>query len=270
MLIKVEKDGVSLKKYLSDLGYSRRQITRMYTNRSVLVNGESKALTSILNAGDVIEVCLIGKDEGVLLKNIDIVYQDENVVIVNKPSGIVVHRDNEHKDNNLSSILEKQLKRKVYPVLRLDKNVSGAMVYALNSGKAAYLNNLREKKELHKEYLAIVEGRLDKDEGEIEINIKKDVKKYKVSADGKKAITEYKYLGGNKDYSIYLVNIITGRSHQIRLSFAYLGHPIAGDILYGSRNRKLNRIGLHCVRVCFDDIDIKVNLPQQLEDLVYE
>ena len=270
MLIKVEKDGLSLKKYLSELGYSRRQITRMYTNRSVLVNGESIPLTSILNTGDVIEVCLIGKDEGVLLKQIDIVYQDNDVVIVNKPSGIVVHRDNEQKDNNLSSILEKELKRKVYPVLRLDKNVSGAMVYALNSKKAAYLNSLRQNKKLHKEYLAVVEGRMEKDEGVIDICICKDVKKYKVHSDGKRAITEYKYLGGNKDYSLYLVNIITGRSHQIRLSFAHSGHPIAGDILYGSKNRKLNRIGLHCVRVCFDDIDIKVNLPKQLEDLIYE
>ena len=270
MLIKVEKDGTSLKKYLSDLGYSRRQITRMYTNNSVLVNGEHKPLTGILNIGDEIEISLIGKDEGVLLKKIDIIYQDDDVLIVNKPSGIVVHKDNEHKDNNLSSLLQKQIKKKVYPVLRLDKNVSGALVYALSSKKAAYLNNLREKGEMHKEYLAVVEGRLDNDEGEIRINIKKDIKRYKVSADGKKAVTEYKYLGGNKNYSLYLVNIITGRSHQIRLSFAHLGHPIAGDLLYGSRNRKLNRIGLHCVRVCFDDIDIKVNLPKQLEDLIYE
>ena len=92
MLIKVEKDGTSLKKYLSDLGYSRRQITRMYTNNSVLVNGEDKPLTGILNIGDEIEISLIGKDEGVLLKKIDIIYQDDDVLIVNKPSGIVVHK----------------------------------------------------------------------------------------------------------------------------------------------------------------------------------
>lgn len=268
MLIKVDKEGYTVKKYLAEKGYSRRQISRLA--KTLTINNEKAYLTSTLKTNDELRFNLVGQDEGKRLENIEIKYQNQDLIIVNKPAGIVAHSDNKYQENNLTTKLEKQINHKVYPVLRLDKNVSGLMLYAKNPQKAAYLNNLRQENKVQKTYLLVCEGKLDQNEGLIEIHIKKDYKKFIVAKDGKKSITKYKFIKGNEKYSLYEVHIITGRSHQIRLSFAHLKHPIVGDVLYGSKNNTINRIALHAYALTFDDIEIKQELPTQLKELIHE
>lgn len=268
MLIKIEQDGYTVKKYLSIKGYSRRQLSRIA--KTIKINEEKAYLTSQLKKDDILTFELSGKDEGKKLEKIEIKYQNNNPIIVNKPAGITAHSDKTYKENNLTTKLEKQVNKKTYPILRLDKNVSGLMLYALNKETASYLNQLRQENKLKKTYLAIIEGKLEKEEGTIEIKIKKDYKKYIVCDDGKKCITQYKFIKGNNQHSLYEVHIITGRSHQIRLSFAYLKHPISGDILYGSKNTKINRIALHATSITFDNIQIQEELPGQLKELINE
>ena len=267
MLLKIEKEGYNVKKYLSLKGYSRREITRIA--KTIKINDEKAYLTSTLKINDTLSFNLQGKDEGKNLEKIEIKYQNNDLIIVNKPAGIVAHCDRIHEQDNLTTKLEKQINHKVYPILRLDKNVSGLMLFALNKQTAAYLNKLRQENKLNKTYLAIIEGKLEKEEGIIEIRSKKKQKKYIVAEEGKKCLTEYKFIKGNNNYSLYKVHILTGRSHQIRLSFAYLNHPLLGDVLYGSKT-KINRIALHASSIIFDDIEITEELPQQIKELINE
>ena len=221
MLIKIDKEGYTVKKYLAEKGYSRRQISRLA--KTLTINNEKAYLTSTLKTNDELRFNLVGQDEGKRLENIEIKYQNQDLIIVNKPAGIVAHSDNKHQENKVQ-----------------------------------------------KTYLLVCEGKLDQNEGLIEIHIKKDYKKFIVAKDGKKSITKYKFIKGNEKHSLYEVHIITGRSHQIRLSFAHLKHPIVGDVLYGSKNNTINRIDLHAYSLTFDDIEIKQELPTQLKELIHE
>ena len=133
----------NVKKYLSLKGYSRREITRIA--KTIKINDEKAYLTSTLKINDTLSFNLQGKDEGKNLEKIEIKYQNNDLIIVNKPAGIVAHCDRIHEQDNLTTKLEKQINHKVYPILRLDKNVSGLMLFALNKQTAAYLNKLRQE-----------------------------------------------------------------------------------------------------------------------------
>lgn len=250
MEIKVETGGVRLDKALSELTeLSRSMANDQIKAGQVLVNGQVKKAKYTVQEGDIItyqvpeieEIDYVAEDIP-----LDIVYQDEDVAVVNKPQGMVVHPSAGHTSGTLVNALLYHVKdlSGINGVLRpgivhrIDKDTSGLLMIAKNDEAHTKLAaELKDKKSLRK-YWAIVHGNLPNDRGVIEAPIgrsEKDRKKQAVTAKGKDAVTRFQVLERFGDYTLVELTLETGRTHQIRVHMAYIGHPVAGDEVYGPR-----------------------------------
>ncbi|HEQ8775244.1 TPA: RluA family pseudouridine synthase [Streptococcus pyogenes] len=250
MEINVITSGQRLDKALADLSpLSRGQANDQIKQGLVLVNGQQKKAKYTVQAGDAI--CFELPKEEVLeyqAQNIplDIIYEDDALAIINKPQGMVVHPSAGHPSGTMVNALMYHIKDLssingvVRPgiVHRIDKDTSGLLMVAkTDAAHQALAEELKAKKSLRK-YLAIVHGNLPNDCGMIEAPIgrsEKDRKKQAVTAKGKEAVTRFTVLERFGDYSLVELQLETGRTHQIRVHMAYIGHPVAGDPLYGPR-----------------------------------
>ncbi|MGT2960174.1 RluA family pseudouridine synthase [Streptococcus caballi] len=250
MELRIKEAGNRLDKALADLtDLSRSQANDAIKNGRILVNGQAKKAKYTVQVDDLISYEL--PEEEVLeyqAENIplDIVYQDDDVAVVNKPQGMVVHPSAGHSSGTLVNALMYHIKDLssingvVRPgiVHRIDKDTSGLLMIAKNDkAHNALAAELKDKKSLRK-YLAIVHGNLPNDRGVIEAPIgrsDKDRKKQAVTAKGKPALTRFQVLERFGDYTLVELTLETGRTHQIRVHMAYIGHPVAGDPLYGPR-----------------------------------
>lgn len=250
MEIKVETGGVRLDKALSELTELSRSVANDQIKAGqVMVNGQVKKAKYTVQEGDIItyqvpeieEIDYVAEDIP-----LDIVYQDEDVAVVNKPQGMVVHPSAGHTSGTLVNALLYHVKdlSGINGVLRpgivhrIDKDTSGLLMIAKNDEAHTKLAaELKDKKSLRK-YWAIVHGNLPNDRGVIEAPIgrsEKDRKKQAVSAKGKDAVTRFQVLERFGDYTLVELTLETGRTHQIRVHMAYIGHPVAGDEVYGPR-----------------------------------
>ncbi|MBM7636073.1 RluA family pseudouridine synthase [Streptococcus saliviloxodontae] len=250
MEVIVKEAGSRLDKALADLSVlSRAQANDQIKAGFVLVNGQAKKAKYAVKEGDVISYQI--PEEEVLDYQaedipIDIIYEDDDVAVVNKPQGMVVHPSAGHSSGTLVNALMYHVKDLssingvVRPgiVHRIDKDTSGLLMIAKNDrAHNALAAELKEQKSLRK-YLAIVHGNLPNDRGVIEAPIgrsEKDRKKQAVTAKGKPAVTRFQVMERFGDYTLVELTLETGRTHQIRVHMAYIGHPVAGDPLYGPR-----------------------------------
>ncbi|WP_192942564.1 RluA family pseudouridine synthase [Streptococcus dysgalactiae] len=250
MEINVLTSGQRLDKALADLSpLSRGQANDQIKQGLVLVNGQQKKAKYTVQTGDVIQFEL-PKEEVLEYQAqdipLDIIYEDEALAIINKPQGMVVHPSAGHPSGTMVNALMYHIKDLssingvVRPgiVHRIDKDTSGLLMVAkTDEAHQALAAELKAKKSLRK-YLAIVHGNLPNDRGMIEAPIgrsEKDRKKQAVTAKGKEAVTRFTVLERFGDYSLVELQLETGRTHQIRVHMAYIGHPVAGDPLYGPR-----------------------------------
>ena len=250
MEVIIKEAGNRLDKALADLTeLSRSQANEAIKAGTVLVNGKSAKAKYAVIEGDVItyelpeEEVLEYKAEDIPL---DIIYEDADVAVVNKPQGMVVHPSAGHTSGTLVNALMYHVKDLssingvVRPgiVHRIDKDTSGLLMIAKNDkAHNALAAELKDKKSLRK-YVAIVHGNLPNDRGGIEAPIgrsDKDRKKQAVTAKGKPAVTRFTVLERFGNYTLVELQLETGRTHQIRVHMAYIGHPVAGDPLYGPR-----------------------------------
>lgn len=250
MEVIIKEAGNRLDKSLADLTeLSRSQANEAIKAGTVLVNGKLAKAKYVVKEGDVItyvlpeEEVLEYKAEDIPL---DIIYEDADVAVVNKPQGIVVHPSAGHTSGTLVNALMYHVKDLssingvVRPgiVHRIDKDTSGLLMIAKNDkAHNALAAELKDKKSLRK-YVAIVHGNLPNDRGVIEAPIgrsDKDRKKQAVTAKGKPAVTRFTVLERFGNYTLVELQLETGRTHQIRVHMAYIGHPVAGDPLYGPR-----------------------------------
>ena len=247
MEVIIKEAGNRLDKSLAEL--SRSQANEAIKAGTVLVNGKLAKAKYVVKEGDVItyvlpeEEVLEYKAEDIPL---DIIYEDADVAVVNKPQGIVVHPSAGHTSGTLVNALMYHVKDLssingvVRPgiVHRIDKDTSGLLMIAKNDkAHNALAAELKDKKSLRK-YVAIVHGNLPNDRGVIEAPIgrsDKDRKKQAVTAKGKPAVTRFTVLERFGNYTLVELQLETGRTHQIRVHMAYIGHPVAGDPLYGPR-----------------------------------
>ena len=250
MEVIIKEAGNRLDKSLADLTeLSRSQANEAIKAGTVLVNGKLAKAKYVVKEGDVItyvlpeEEVLEYKAEDIPL---DIIYEDADVAVVNKPQGIVVHPSAGHTSGTLVNALMYHVKDLssingvVRPgiVHRIDKDTSGLLMIAKNDkAHNALAAELKDKKSLRK-YVAIVHGNLPNDRGVIEAPIgrsDKDRKKQAVTAKGKPAVTRFTVLERFGNYTLVELQLETGRTHQIRVHMAYIGHPVAGAPLYGPR-----------------------------------
>lgn len=250
MEIKIETGGLRLDKALSDMTeLSRSLANEQIKSGQVLVNGQVKKAKYTVQEGDVITYQI---PELEVLEYVaediplEIIYQDEDVAVVNKPQGMVVHPSAGHTSGTLVNALMYHIKdlSGINGVLRpgivhrIDKDTSGLLMIAKNDeAHLALAQELKDKKSLRK-YWAIVHGNIPNDRGVIEAPIgrsEKDRKKQAVTAKGKPAVTRFRVLERFGDYTLLELQLETGRTHQIRVHMAYIGHPVAGDEVYGPR-----------------------------------
>lgn len=245
--------------YLADNleDWTRSQIKKQIDSDNALVNGKPRKAGFAVKNGDVIEIDFnkeVGLDD-VLPENIplDIVYEDDDIAVINKPQGMVVHPAPGNYEHTLVNALlyhfNKLSDQKSFRpgiVHRIDKDTSGLLVVAKNDKAHADLAGQIAKHSARRTYVALLEGNLKEDQGTVETYLdrdKRDRKKYAVSDTGKLAISHFKVLKRYEGYTLCEFVLETGRTHQIRVHAKYLGHPIVGDKTYGYQKQKFNLDG---------------------------
>ncbi|WP_209455032.1 RluA family pseudouridine synthase [Thermoanaerobacterium butyriciformans] len=255
-----EKDDVDkrIDSFLaSELDYTRSYLKKLILNGLVKVNGSSIKPNYKLKEGDSVDVNIPEVEEIDLMPEnipLDIIYEDDDIIVINKPQGMVVHPAPGNYSGTLVNALLYHCKNlsgingELRPgiVHRLDKDTSGVMVVAKNDKAHLDLSNQIKERTILKKYIAIVEGVIKDDEGSIEAPIGRDHverKKMAVTEDGRYALTLYKVLERYKNNSLIEATIKTGRTHQIRVHMSYIGHPIVGDEVYGYKKQRFNLLG---------------------------
>ena len=249
MEYQVKQSDIRLDNYLSSiLEVSRSQVTKMIKAHEVLVNGKEVKPGFLLKENDKVIVSHVIEDELKPEKmNLDIVYEDDDVIVVNKANGVVVHPGaRNHSGTLVNGLLYhtklSDLNGDVRPgiVHRIDAYTTGLLMIAKNNKAHEILAKELAEKKTYRKYVALVWGVIDSDTGEIDAPIgrsKSDRKKMAVRADGKEAITYFKVLKRFDKATLIELRLETGRTHQIRVHMNYIGHPVVNDPVYG--NRKL-------------------------------
>ncbi len=285
--------GVRIDQYLTSnnqLELSRSRIKKLADSDCILLNGTAVKSSKTIKEGDVIEIHL--EEEEVLdivPKDIplDIVYQDQDVAVINKPQGMVVHAGSGTKGDTLVNALMYHLDNLsgingvIRPgiVHRIDKNTSGLLVVAKNDSAHVSLARQIEKKTCKRIYIALLEGNLKSDSGTIRTFIdrdKKDRTKMAVVDFGREAVTDYKVLKRYQGYTLCKFSLQTGRTHQIRVHAKHIGHPVVGDPEYGYKTQKFKLDGqlLHAYRLEFvhpttqEKMSFTCDLPNYFENLL--
>ncbi len=257
MEVKVVESDVRIDKYLSaNTDLSRSLISKMIDNEYILVNGKKTKNNYKVKNNDIISIDENFKEETNIepeKMKLDIVYEDEDIIIVNKPSGMVVHPGNGNYKGTLVNGLMYYTNRlsdingEVRPgiVHRIDKDTSGLIIIAKNNKSHEILSDYFKNKTITRIYIALVKGDLKSNSGTIDAPIgrsDKDRKKMAVtSKNSKEAITHFKVLKRYKGYTLIKCKLDTGRTHQIRVHMAYIGHPVYNDPVY--TNDKCSEFG---------------------------
>lgn len=246
-------------------GKTRSAIKQLIEKGDVLVNGlPPKKSGETVKTGDVITLTVPDAVEKIEKKDIpiEILYEDGDVAVINKPQGLTVHPAGGNYTDTLVNALMFRLDSlsgingEIRPgiVHRLDKDTSGVMIVAKNDEAHLSLSRQIADRTVVKEYVAILEGNLTPDEGRIETKIgrsPRDRKQMAVTPDGRTAVTEWRVITRFKENCFVLFRILTGRTHQIRVHAKHLGHPVVGDKTYGYKKQKFNLDGqlLHAYRL---------------------
>ncbi|NWG12371.1 MAG: RluA family pseudouridine synthase [Acidobacteria bacterium] len=241
-------------------GAPARTLRQMLEHGRVRLNGQVCRIASRRTCpGDVLE---IGRRAFPPPRGgLEVVYEDQDVLVVVKPAGLLTVSTPHEKQRTAHAYLREYLKHrspgsKVFVVHRLDKFVSGLLVFAKSERIQWQLRRLFEAHAIDRKYLAIVEGDVERNAGTIQSHLKEDhrlrMRSTPSSLDGKRAVTHYRVLRRSAGLTCLEVSLETGRKNQIRVHFSELGHPIAGDRAYGSRSDPLGRVGLHAFRLGFE------------------
>lgn len=286
--IKKEDDNyLTLRQVLNNefhISYNLR--VKLKKNKRIFVNDSNTYIDKVLNVGDVVKVFVDFEEDNsnIVATNmdLDILYEDDFLLVLNKPAGIPVHPSASHVYDTLSNGVKwyfdsKNLHRKIRIINRLDTNTSGVVIFAKNEYIHSVLSMQMQNNIFKKEYIAICDGVFENKIGIIDVPIARkenSVIERCVNSNGDKAITHYKVINEFKNYSELLINLETGRTHQIRVHMAYLGHPIIGDTLYGVSSDLINRQALHSYKVCFvhplskNNLCIIAPLPNDIKMLI--
>jgi len=243
-------------------------------NKCVKVNGVRAKENTVIMPGDEITYYISDEffvsrkaDFTTLSPNVNVVYEDDNILIADKPAGVSVQPDDKQENNTLIDNIKAYLYKKgefvpeeensFSPALcnRIDRNTSGLVISAKNAEALRLMNDIIKDRDVEKTYLAAVHGKLDKKEDTVTLFLEKitsenKVKVYKkATSSTKTAVTGYKVIAETKELSLLEVRLITGRTHQIRATFASLGHPLLGDGKYAI-NKEDRKKGFNCQQLC--------------------
>ena len=265
---------------------SDRLLFKLNKLDKIYLNGNVTSVNHSVSESDLIECYLDYEEDNSNIvpteMPLNIIYEDEAYIVVSKPAGIPVHPSMDHYTDSLSNGIafyfnQIGLKKKIRPVNRLDKDTSGIVIFAKNEYIQECLVRQMKSKQFIKKYIAVVDGNLDNLEGTINAPIARkegSIIERCVSETGYIAITHYKVLKREPDFDIVECILGTGRTHQIRVHFTYLGHSLLGDTLYGTSSNLINRQALHAYEVEFihplskQKVKYIANVPEDLNKLM--
>ncbi len=281
-------DGKTVKDFLRHNKISTAMITRLKkSDKGIVLNGQRVFVTEKLSEGDILELLtesgeeyseFIYPTEGQL----DIIFEDEDFLAVNKPPYLPVHPSKGHPYDSLANIVVYYYKQKnenftFRCVNRLDKDTSGVTLIAKNAYSHELMRRLSTENLIDKTYFAIVHGKPEPSFGTIDLPIYRPEEatiKRVVDGRGKNAVTEYETVKSNENLSLMKIKLLTGRTHQIRVHFSHIGHPLAGDFLYGDENDGIiGRQALHCGEISFKhpvtgkQINLTAELPEDMKNI---
>ena len=250
-------------------GISERLLIKLKKTNSIFYNDENTYVHHEIKPNDIIRVNLDFDEESENIvptrMNLDIIFEDDALIVINKPAGMPVHPSCNHYEDSLSNGIKyyfnkNGINRKIRPVNRLDKDTSGLVIFAKNEYIQECLIEEMKNNTFSKEYIAILEGDLEKDYGVINAPIARKAnsiieREISASNDSKEAITEYDVIERFSIDSLKLTlvhfKLKTGRTHQIRVHSKYINHPILGDSLYGNKSNLISRHALHAYKISF-------------------
>ncbi|WP_312109435.1 RluA family pseudouridine synthase [Brevibacillus reuszeri] len=278
------------------LNVSGRMMQRLTRSKGILLNRKQPFLQRQVKAGDQVAVRVVDRQplpnaspaasERVVAQEsippIEFLYEDDHLLIVNKPAGMMVHPIKQERSGTLVHVLADLFLAKgeqlsIHPVHRLDKETSGAILLAKSSYGHQMADRLLRDGGIHREYLAVVNGAVADESGTIDAPIGRDQKhptKRKVVNTGDHAVTHYEVTKSSAQMSLVRVWLETGRTHQIRVHFAHIGHPLAGDTMYGAARGLMRRQALHAAVLRFEhpvskeEITVNAPVPADMRRLI--
>lgn len=265
---------------------SDRLITKLKKANKIYLNSLPTYTKKSVTVGDTVSVLIDFEEDNsnIVASNIplNIIYEDDYLLVLNKPANIAIHPSILHFDNSLSNGVKFYfdklgLKKKIRIVNRLDRNTSGIVILAKNEYIQECLIKQMQTNEFKKEYLAIAKGILESKSGTLNFPIARkegSIIERTVSSDGDSAITHYDVVKEFNNLSLVHIVLETGRTHQIRVHFSHIGHPILGDTLYGSPSELINRQALHSYKLTFihpvtkKELILESSLPNDIKNII--
>lgn len=265
---------------------SDRLITKLKKANKIYLNSLPTYTKKSVTVGDTVSVLIDFEEDNsnIVASNIplNIIYEDDYLLVLNKPANIAIHPSILHFYNSLSNGVKFYfdklgLKKKIRIVNRLDRNTSGIVIFAKNEYIQECLIKQMKTNEFKKEYLAIAKGILESKSGTLNFPIARkegSIIERTVTSDGDSAITHYDVVKEFNNLSLVHIVLGTGRTHQIRVHFSHIGHPILGDTLYGSPSELINRQALHSYKLTFihpvtkKELILESSLPNDIKNII--
>ena len=266
---------------------SERLLRKLKLNKRISCNGEEVWVNETVENGDVINVDIsfeeTNEDIRAEEQELNVLYEDNCLLILNKPGNIVVHPTCQHPFGTLANGVKAYLEQKDIHILtrfvnRLDRETSGVIVFAKNEYTQETLSKQMQKKVFEKEYIAVVHGVITEDSGTINLPIKRapySIMLRMTAEDGEEAITHFEVVKRFKEYTVLRLKLETGRTHQIRVHCKAIGHPIVGDGLYSDiKTDLIGRQALHAEKISFvhpikkEKMEIVAKLSEDIEELL--
>ena len=259
------QNGLRVEQFLRRKGYSRQNLTEIKRMpQSILVNGIHYYMRQTLATGDHLQVCICETESSEKIPPVklplNIIYEDEDILVINKPAGMPIHPSMKNYYNSLANALAWYYQYQGKPFIfrcsnRLDRDTSGLTVISKHLVSASIMADMTKKRLVHREYLAIVKGDLTPPAGTITATLSRkegSIIERTVDFDhGEEAITHYKLVKKENGHSLVSLQLETGRTHQIRIHMKYLGYPLIGDYLYNPDMEHITRQALHSYHMEF-------------------
>ena len=282
-----EENGMILREFLRKQQISKTALTDIkFGGGAILVNEKEETVRHMLQTGDTVDVFFPKElpSEEMKAENIPltILYEDKDVLLINKPSNMNSIPSREHPTGSVANALLHYYEingigSTVHIVTRLDRDTSGVMLIAKNRFVHHLFSLQQRQHEINRTYFAIAHGQVEGDAGTIDAPIgrKNDsIIEREVRADGQRAVTHYEVIKKANEYTFIRLTLETGRTHQIRVHLAYLGHPLVGDDLYGGKRDVISRQALHSEEITFfhpikkETVHMEIPLPEEFNKLL--